>query len=247
MREVKMQCRIEEITFLAEFTREYFVRDRADFAAFSEVFNDVFLKKFDAQIKKVKEIMAPSLVTVEIKTITSRIENHYATMRSIANRVERYALMAKGTMNTRPADFGFRKLRNELQLNNDEAVVKKLRELWQHIDKNREALEANGLSKEHRHEIEMAINAFEDDIIAQTCKMEDRQKLVRQNIRQFDSLWNMITEILSTGKVLYKTKNRSRLKNYTYAKLIKNVRLTHMKEEDKLAAKKTKKRITRKK
>jgi hypothetical protein len=247
MREVKMQCRIEEIPFLAEITRDYFVRDRADFAAFSAVFNDAFLKKFDLQIKKVREIRTPALLTAEIKTITSRIENHYATIRSIANRVEHYALMAKGTMNIRPDDFGFRKLRNELQLHNDEAVVKKFRELLQHIDQNREALEAYGLNKVYRQEFEMAINNFETDIIAQTCKMDDRKRLIKQNIQQFDNLWNMITEILSTGKVLYKTKNRSRLKNYTYARLIKNVRHTHMKEEVKPATKKAKKRITLKK
>jgi hypothetical protein len=247
MREAKMQCRIEEIIFLAEFTRDNFVRDRADFAAFSEVFNEKYLHKFDTQVKKVKEILAPALLTAEIKTITGRIDDHYVTVRSIANKVERYATMAKGTMNTRPADFGFRKLRNELQLNNDEAVVKKLRVLLQHIDKNREALEANGLSKAYRQEFEMAINTFEADIIAQSRKIDERKKVVKQNIRQFDTLWNMMAEIMRTGKVLYKTKNRSRLKNYTYTRLIKNVRLTHIKEKDKPAVKKTKKRITRKK
>jgi translation elongation factor EF-1beta len=242
MREVKMPCRIEEIPFLAEFTRDYFVRDRADFTAFSDVFSDKYLQKFDTQIKMVKERMAPALLTAEMKTITNRIRSQYITLRSIVNKVERYTVMAKGTMDTKPANFGFKNLRKKLRLKDDEAVVKKLRELLQHIDKNYEALEVNGLSKAYRQEIEEAINAFEADIIAQTRKIDEREKVVKQNARQFDTLWSMMTEIMGTGKVIYKTKDKARVKDYTYSEMIKKVRLTHIKKEDQLAANKPAKR-----
>jgi hypothetical protein len=232
MTNAKMHCRIEELPFLAGFTRKYFIRDRADFNAFSAVFNKGFLQSFETQTKQVKELLAPALLTAEMKAITKRIESHYITMRIIANKVERYAKMAKGTMNINPADFGFKNLRKELHLHNDEAVVKMLRELLQHIDTNRTALEANGLSQAYRQEMEMAINTFETDILEQDRKKNEREMLVKQNTRQFDTLWNMIAEIIDTGKAMYKANNKARVKDYTYYKLIKKVRLTRTKEEE---------------
>ena len=86
-----MKCRTEELPFLADYVRDNFLRDQSDFTANSPEYAEDFLKKFDPQLKLVKETVATSMLMAQQKAITERIGKHYATARNWANKVENYA------------------------------------------------------------------------------------------------------------------------------------------------------------
>jgi hypothetical protein len=231
---IEMPCRIEELPFLADFTRDSFVRDTEYFKAFSPEFGNNYLQTFDSQAQLVNEVVSPSLLMAEQKAITSRIAAHYTNARNITNRLERYTEMATDAklLKITVSDFGFKTLRKEIDRNNDEAVVKKLGEALQQADNNREALEPMGFTPAFRQELATFIQSFATDILNQKRKKEERLKLTENNSGQFSVLWKMISNIQNTGKVIFKEKDKSKLKDYTYTDLIKKVRLQRKKEDN---------------
>jgi hypothetical protein len=76
------------------------------------------------------------------------------------------------------------------------------------------------------------IVTFSTDVKDQIRKMDECSKLVKDNAGQFDVLWDMVSNIMETGKVIYKGKNKDKVKDYTYSELIKKVRLEQKKKKD---------------
>jgi hypothetical protein len=228
-----MKCRTEELPFLAEYARDNFMRDKADFVNNSAEYDKNFLLKFDPQLKLVNEVAATSMLVAQQKAITKQIGKHYESARNWVNKVENYAKKASAALVTDIHDFGFKGIRNEIRVKNDEGVIKKLGEMLQHADANKMALEPKGFTPAFRTSLKTFIDTFETDIKSQIRKIDERKSLVKNNKKEFETLWKMITDdILETGKVIYKEVNKERLKDYTYSELIKKVRLARKKEEE---------------
>jgi hypothetical protein len=226
-----MRCRTEELPFLAYYARENFLRDKADFVAHSPEYDTEFLSKFDPQLKLVEEAMATSMVIAQHKNITSRIAKHFDAARNWTNKLENYAKKAFSDANSQIADFGFKSLRNDVAVKNDEGTIKRLKELLQHADAHAAALQPKGFTPALRDSLKAFIDAFEADIKSQTLKIDERKYLVKDNNKEYEALWEMInTDLLETGKVIYKEKNKEKVKDYTYNELIKKIRLARKKE-----------------
>lgn len=228
-----MKCRFEELPFLADYARDNFMRDKADFVNHSPEYDKDFLLKFDPQLKLVTELVATSSLMAQQKVITKRIRKHYQTARNWVNKVEDYAKKAKSALVTDIADFGFKSLRADINVKNDEGTIKKFRELMQHADANQAALLAKGFTAALRTSLGAFVDTFEADIKSQTRKIDERKDLVKENKKEFDTLWQMLNEdILATGKVIYKDLNKDKVKDYTYDIFIRKVRQDRKKEEE---------------
>ena len=226
-----MRCRNEELPFLAYYARENFLRDKADFVAHSPEYETEFLSKFDPQLKLVEEAMATSMVIAQHKSITSRIAKHFDAARNWTNKIENYAKKAFGDAGSQIAAFGFKNLRNDIAVKNDEGTIKRLKELLQHADAHAAVLQPKGFTTALRDSFKAFIDAFETDIKSQTLKIDERKYLVKDNNKEYEALWEMInTDLLETGKVIYKEKNKEKVKDYTYNELIKKIRLARKKE-----------------
>lgn len=228
-----MKCRAEELPFLADYARDNFMRDKADFVNHSDEYDKNFLLKFDPQLKLVNEVVATSILVAEQKALTKKIGKHYESARNWVNKVENYAKKAKDALVTSISDFGFKSLRAEINVKNDEGTIKKFGELLQHTDANTAALESKGFTATVRTNLKTFVDTFEADIKKQTRKIDERKDLVKENKKEFEILWQMVNEdILKTGKVIYKELDKSKVKDYTYTDLIKKIRLARKKDEE---------------
>jgi len=228
-----MRCRAEELPFLADYARDNFIRDKADFVNHSSEYDKNFLLKFDPQLKLVNEVVATSILVAQQKALTQKIGKHYKSARNWVNKVENYAKKAKDALVTSIDNFGFKSLRAEIGVKNDEGTIKKLGELLQHTDANQAALEPKGFTVTVRTSLKTFIDTFEADIKSQTRKIDERKGLVKDNKKEFETLWKMVNDdILGTGKVIYKEVNEEKVKDYTYTLLIKKIRMAKKKEDE---------------
>jgi hypothetical protein len=157
--------------------------------------------------------------------------------RNWANKLENYAKKALGDNGSQIADFGFKNLRIDLKNKNDEGTIKRLKELLQHTDAHMAALQPKGFTSTMRDSFKAFIDAFEIDIKSQSRKIDERKYLVKDNNKEYEALWEMInTDLLETGKVIYKEKDKEKVKDYTYTELIKKIRIARKKEATDQAA-----------
>lgn len=235
MEEPLLKCRIEELTFLAVFILVSFKRDKADFMAFSPDYNDPFADNCQETINIVEELVAPKKITGEMKMYTKQLAALFTHCRNILNKIERYldkASQNKLTLTMAPGDFGIKAVRDEVNVKNDEGVVKLLRVLQQNLNANVAALETKGYTADVQAELKNLIKDLNDTSIAQTLKKNERAEVVKNNMGQLNKLWLILDDLMKTGKAIYKEKDKSKLKDYTYSELIKNVQLKRKQEDN---------------
>ena len=235
MKDAIFKCRVEELPFLGNIVLESFLRDKSEFIAFSPDYKDPFVTNYQAQVKTVDNLVAPKTLIAEQKQITLRLKSHFTRGRNLMNKLERYVQKAEKTDGLKLTialdDFGFKAVRQNMNLKNDEGAVLHLKAVKQNFINNLAVLEGKGYTAAVQAELEALISDIANDSLAQTKKMKEREKLVADNIEQLNKLWLMIDDLLKTGKSILKEEDKSRSKDYTYSDLIKNVRMIRAKLE----------------
>jgi hypothetical protein len=234
MDEPMFKCRIEELTFLGVFILVSFNRDKADFIKFSPDYNDPFADNCEQTITVVEELVAPKKLTGEMKKITQQLADLFTHCRNMMNKVERYVDKASKDgleLTMAPGDFGIKAVCEAAGHRNDEGMVKNLRTVQQNLTANLDALIPKGYTAEVQAELKTLIRDLNDASVAQTLKKNERMELVKNNMGELNNLWLIIDDLMKSGKAIYKEKDKSRLRDYTYAELIKNVQLKRKQEE----------------
>jgi hypothetical protein len=221
-------CRIEELPFLGTLLLNSFTRDEDDFIELSPTYDTPFTTTFTAKVALVEEVVNPEKLTGEMKKLTQKLGTHFANGRNLLNRVEIYigkAAEEKAPLTMAPKDFGIKAVRDEITLKNDEGAVRKLRILESNLKDNLIVLAPKGYSVAVQTELANLIKDLSADSIAQTKKKKDREKLVEENIGEFNTLWKMMTDIMKSGKAIYQKKDKTKVSDYTYDHIIKDVQL----------------------
>lgn len=225
-------CRLEEIPVLCRYVLNYFERDQAEFIAYSPLYNATYKSDFELRLAAVDDLVTPYTVTGEMKKITVRIDGHYANLRTELNKLEKYAKLAGNGLTVHPDDLGFKLIRDQVQSRNDEGVIRLLKELLRNLKVNAEVLAPVGLTPAMLTDLEAFIKTFTADSMAQTTKLKDRTELTRENVKEINALYAIVTDVLETGKVIFKAKDKAKVRDYTFTDLLKLVRKTQKAKEE---------------
>lgn len=215
--------RIEEIPVLGRFIKNSFIRDQADFLGYSPDFNSDYLKSYMAKLDAVESLVNPIKITKELSVITERIYANLVALRPLLNRLEGYTNRSLGNLTIAPKDFGIKEVRAKITSRNVEATLNNLKLLLENVDNNIEVLKAKGYSDEARREIGYIQKAIKDDNLAQNVKMNEREAHVRTNIKVLNELWSQMSDIMDSGKRIYKSIDSVKVKDYTLTALKKRL------------------------
>ena len=235
MEDKQFKCRIEELPFLGVFLLTSFNRDKDDFIAFSTDYKEPFATTAKAKITLVEELINPKKLTGEMKKLTQKLRDGFTHCRNFVNKVERYLDKAdtdKVVLTMAPADFGIKAIRDAVNLKNDEGAVLLLRTLQQNLADNLAVLATKGYTADVQTELKNLIKDLGDNSVAQTLKKKEREALVKNNMGQLNTLWLIMDNLMKDGKAIYKEKDKSKLKDYTYTDLIKDVQLKRKSQKE---------------
>jgi hypothetical protein len=218
------KCKDEELPVVCRNASSCLRRDFADFAAFSPVFNEDYLNKFDEKINLVDELVSPKTETDELKKITKRL---YQTMDSliepIAN-IRGYLRLAKDSIETPAKDFGLTLLSKKIAARDAEGVRQNLLLAVSFLNKYREPLMTVGLNSAIIEQFNAAISSITADNKLQFEIVNKRKAIVQKNLKTLNELYKQLTDLLSIGKSLYKMTDPAKAKEYVFQSLKKGVR-----------------------
>jgi len=215
--------RIEELPVLGGFIRNSFSRDQKEFIAYSPDFNSNYLDTYTNKLEAVETLVNPIKLTKELSVITERIYNNLTALRPLLNRIEGYANRAGSTLTIAPKDFGIKEVRAKITSRNVEATLNNLKILLENVDNNMEALKAKGYSDEARKDIGSLQKGIKDDNLAYNVKLDEREAHVRTNIKVLNELWELMSDIMDSGKRIYKSVDGVKAKDYTLTSLKKRL------------------------
>ena len=226
----KFSFRIEEMPVVGGFLLKSVELDFAEFQAFSPDFNPAYKTTFQTKLESVDSIVNPKKIQSELKKVT---ENMYASSESLRNQLqllEGYIKRAEN-LTIAPKDFGISAIRKSITNKDQEALIENLKILIQNIEDNLTSIQEKGFTTTAYDKLKATRDSIKSANQTQNEKMNQKQKLVEENIEVFNELWTIMSDILDTGKRIAKNNIQLRADNYTIAKLKKRVRNERPKTE----------------
>jgi hypothetical protein len=156
-------------------------------------------------------------------------ERMYQTMDDLiapSNRLSGYLNLAGTGVPVSSDDFGLVQLRKSARLRDVESVLKLLHTADANIRKYKKALTAMGLTEELIARFTVAAKQLADDKNRKYELVSNRAALVQKNMGLLNGLYDQLAEICRIGKILYKQTDPAKLKDYTFTKMMTQVRVS---------------------
>ncbi len=221
--------RIEEIPTLGQFTKDAYNRDILDFQGYKPLkYVAGFLTNFDLKATAVNNLINPLALLSELGIITLRIDTNMLALRPLMDKLEGYVRDATG-LTVQKKDFGMSQVRKAVNKGDQEKLNSALALLLQNITANNAALTTAGMPASIVTDVTSLKTSLFNDNASQNSKMTQKALLVTDNMDKINEFCKILKDIWADGKSLYKTSNKTKLKDYTNAQLINRIRQEELK------------------
>jgi len=216
--------RINELLPLARLLRASYERDHADFVdLLPEDYKPQFLADYDAAVGAVEKVTRSSVAVARRGAITARIDALLEALPQLLNRLEARLRRAE-KLTVAAKKFGIEPVRRDRNNHEHEGLTDSLKTLLQNIEANKAALLAKGQTQAEIDQLQELYNDLVADSTAQGSSLSDQRLLTAANVQLFRALYKPMKQLMDDGKSLYKTSDKTRLKDYTLRNLRQQVR-----------------------
>jgi len=217
-------CKYEELPVLCGFCAISLARDLDDFTAYSPIFDAPYLTAFKARIDAVSELHQPQSETVGLKVMTRQMYQRLDDLIILVNNLSGYLQLAGNEVPLSAGDFGLVKLRNSLRSRNVESVLMLLHLVEGNINKYKTVLMAKGLTEELMTRLADLWKQLVEDKERRYSQVSNRAALVQVKQGLLEELYRQLSEICSIGKILYRQTDPAKLNDYTFARMMDQIR-----------------------
>lgn len=222
-------CKDEELPVVLKAVAFAFIRDLADFSAFSPTFTEAYATNYETRVTTVCDLLEPQSETLAKKIITERYTSTMTGLIDPINRVTGYLNLAKKNLNITPTAFGLAALRKGIRFHDVEGVIDSLHVVLENIRTYKTPLAEKGLTDEQITVLTTAFSTMAADKEKQIEITSHRRATVQDNVSLLNEVYRQAAEISSIGKILYKSTNTAKLADYTFTQILKNVKQTSRK------------------
>ena len=120
--------------------------------------------------------------------------------------------------------FGIEAARRDRNNDEHEGLADSLKTLLQNIEANKTVLLAKGQKPEETTQIQELYDDLVADSTAQGGALSDQRLLTADNVQLFRALYKPMKQLLDDGKSLYKTADKTKLKDSTLRNVRQQVR-----------------------
>lgn len=204
---------------IGRILHDMFTRDKADFAAFSTRYADPFADDFLKIIDEGAELPSVRSLIAEQKVVTKRLHLNMKAFRADFARIAALIGLTKEPLTIANRDFGIKSVRNTLPGYKVAEFVASFNNLLKNMKANLAPLEAAGMPNNYVKELETRAKMVSDDDVLQRKIISRRAQLVQDNATHIGLIHDKMRQVLESGKALYKTTNKAKVKDYTLTEL----------------------------
>jgi len=219
-----MTERTEDKTTISRFLIDNFEIDQADFVGKFTKYKDPFLKNTKDLITTCEAIVASSFYVTQLKTLTRLVDVTAISIRGDLNDIELMAINAGSKLNMNWKDMGFREARKCISNTNLEGLQERMKILNENIKSNLVALTDEGDAATIWTSMKGKVAQVKTMNEEQNKMIAAKAKTIKENNDKFEEMWDVTLNLMRAGKVIYKTTNPTRVKEYTLTTLTKRVR-----------------------
>jgi len=221
--ELKITCRIEEVSPIGRFLLDSMNAGLVDFNNYSPDYNAAYVANGNAKLAAIEALIHPKLYTAEMMVITERIYGNMDALRGKIDFLEGYINRATGLTIGKKA-FGIHEVRSANNRRDVEKLINKLDYLLGNVTNNFAALSAKGYTTAQHTALSTIKTDLYNDNAAQNTKINDRNNKVTANHGLINEFWVILTDISDAGKRIYKSIAKNKVDDFTIAELKRRIR-----------------------
>ena len=219
-------CKNEELPVICRFNVFNLKRDLNDFKGYSLIFDDPFVSDYEKLIEEVTELVQPKTEMAAQKVITERLHKTIDSLNGPIKHLTGYINMSNGALKITPEGYGLAALRKCIRAKDPEGVMQNLNLVISNNKKYADVLAEKGFKPELAVCFTDSAVAIAADKQAQYEMMSNRKLIVQNNMGLLNALNDKLTQVLSIGKILFADTDPAKAKEYTFARLSKQVHRT---------------------
>jgi len=204
---------------IGRILHDMFTRDKDDFVAFSTRYADPFADDFLKIIDEGAELPSVRAVIAEQKVVTKRLHLTMNTFRADFARIAALIGLAKEPLTIANGDFGIKSVREKIPGYKVAEFMASFNNLLKNVKANLAPLEAAGMPNNYVKELETRAKMVSDDDVLQRKIISRRAQLVQDNAIHIGLIHDTMRSVLESGKALYKTTNKAKVKDYMLTEL----------------------------
>jgi hypothetical protein len=231
MRKKPFDFKLEELVPFSRFALESYTADRPKFIVFSPDYGGDHLTICNTKMDAVDKIINPATITSQMKKATRNLYTGYEQALDFIDHIERYVDKAKDGLPVTVKDFEFSKTRKRIHAKDAEGAIEGLKLIEQQAKPHLAILEAKGYVKAKQDELPAIIKTLSDANVLQNSLTNQRANLVQENMGVITEFWDMINDILKSGKTIFKD-DEVKIKEYTQAKILTRLRREKKEKEE---------------
>ncbi len=217
------KSKFEELPALGEFVEASFLHDKDLFAAFSPVYANGFAENYHTKLQAVKVATSSQFITGKRKRVTESLHAAQDSLLEMTENIKRYCQMAGEKLGFSIDELQLADLRKNLRSRNSEATVRGAHLMQQVLKSDTPSLEEQGFTTERQDELNKLIESIETLNLEQNNVLNERRRLVEENINLLNEFWGMVQDILKTGQIIHRN-NEARKTEYSEKNLMSRVR-----------------------
>ena len=213
---MKKSIKLENYVPIADMLDTSLTRDLTIFNTEIGSFNEDYLAAFRLLKGQVRELDQANTILQQQKVITKKL---YAAADAFKKPLSLFLQIAKKT------DIDLKLIKGltaDLTARNIEGAMLKMTKLKQIIEANESILVEKGMKNAFSIALEDTFNIFMIKSNEQNTLMSQRKLLVSHNSSKYDELYEYISDICATGKILFKGEVKA--DEYIISKIIKRLR-----------------------
>lgn len=213
--------RKQDIPVVAGIIFEAFVRNKADFVSFSNVFDGSFENDMNAALQAVIDRRRPSDVVDKQKMVTEKVYAKLDVLQEELRLLGEYVKMAEANLLTPYSDYHIKRARKEVQKKNVEGVLEHCEVI---IDKiitdDAAALTAVGFDAGKLANLEAEVLELRELNREQVHKLNERQDVKTTEEELFVALFDFVSRVSSVGKAMYTYKSKQKYSDFSVSKIL---------------------------
>lgn len=220
-----MSPRREEKVVVAEITLENLKIDKVAFKAYSDMYDDQFIADYEAKISVAKALETVEHLRALGKSITEALYVDVASLIPILFQLEGYVKRATG-LSIALKDFGISEVRDKAHRKEVEGLDICMSTLISNIeaDDNKAALIAKGYKEADLTALKALKVKIDTENVTQTLQDENQAETLVANNIVYNELDATTKDVMDAGKRIFKFNNETKLKEYTYQKVMTKIR-----------------------
>lgn len=221
----KFNSRNEEVPVASNFVVNSLERDLNDFSIYKGI-DSIYVKDFRDKIAAVRMVVLPVTLTARGAAVSQRMLTNMLGMRTDLDTLENFLRNVGDENLTVPVkSFGVSEARSAINNQDAERLDNALQGLISNVKNNMVALKAAGYTDADLAALERERSEIFDDNSVQRSIDSERAQLVNDNLGLLNDLYtNYAIRICKLGRNHYKTRNPSKLNDYSYSYLIRTMR-----------------------